>query len=101
MLVPAVPWLYNGIDEELGHYRRYTRDELREKMTTAGFDVVMEKQFSRLAAVSWAISGRLLGRRHLRPQQMNWFDRIVPLAKLLDYCLPMPGMSLIMVGRKP
>ena len=101
ILVPAEPGLYNGLDEELGHVRRYRRDDLREKMTTAGFEIVMEKQFSRLAAISWYFSGRILRRRHLSPRQMIWFDRIVPLAKLLDYCLPVPGVSLVMVGRKP
>jgi len=100
ILVPAEPGLYNGLDEELGHVRRYRRDELREKMQTAGFEVVFERQFSRLAAALWLCSGKILGRRHLSPSQMIWFDRIVPVAKLLDYCLPFPGMSLIMVGRK-
>ena len=88
------------MDEELRHYRRYTRNGLRTKMTKAGFEVVIEKQFSRLAAVSSSISGRLLRRRHLTPHQMIWFDRIVPVAKLLEKCLPVPGMSLIMVRRK-
>jgi glycosyltransferase involved in cell wall biosynthesis len=101
IVVPAGRWLYTGIDDELGHFRRYTSEELREKMTAAGFEVVFEKRFSKLGAVSWAVSGHLLRRRHLSPRQMVWFDRILPLAKMLDYCLPVPGMSLIMVGRKP
>ena len=100
ILAPAERWLYNGLDEELGHVRRYTRDELRDKMQAAGFEIMMGKQFSRLAAISWFCSGHLLRRRHLSPRQMIWFDRLVPLAKLLDYCLPVPGVSLIMVGRK-
>jgi hypothetical protein len=89
------------MDEQLGHFRRYTLDELRKKMTSAGFEVVMERQFSRLAAVAWAISGFVFRRRHLTPRQLIWFDRIVPLAKLLERWLPVPGVSLIMVGRKP
>ena len=100
ILAPAERWLYNGLDEELGHVRRYTRGELRDKMQAAGFEIMMEKQFSRLAAISWFCSGHLLRRRQLSPRQMIWFDRLVPLAKLLDYCLPVPGVSLIMVGRK-
>jgi hypothetical protein len=32
---------------------------------------------------------------------MAWFDRLFPIIKLLDGCLPLPGMSLIMVGRRP
>jgi glycosyltransferase involved in cell wall biosynthesis len=101
IIVPAGRWLYTAVDRELGHYRRYTEDQLREKMLQAGFDVVFQKRFSRLGAVSWALSGHLFRRRHLNPRQMLWFDRILPVAKLLEYILPVPGMSLIMVGRKP
>ena len=101
MVVPAGRWLYTGMDAELGHCRRYTRDELRQKMAAAGFDVVFTRQFSRLGSIGWTVSGHLLRRRHLSPRQMIWFDRLLPLAKLLDYVLPVPGMSLIMVGRKP
>ena len=101
IVVPAGQWLYCGIDRELGHRRRYSRGELVEKMTSAGFDVVFTRQFCRLGALSWAISGGLLRRRHLSPRQMIWFDRLLPLVKLLEHVLPVPGMSLIAVGRKP
>ena len=100
IVVPAGPWLYSPLDEELGHFRRYTLDELKQKMSDAGFETVLAKQFSRMGALGWAISARLLRRRHLSPRQMIWFDRFVPLAKLCEYCLPIPGMSLIVVGRK-
>ena len=101
IVVPAGRWLYSEMDKELGHLRRYEREELREKMSRAGFDVVRTRQFSRLGSIGWAVSTRLLKRRHLSPRQMIWFDRLLPLAKLLDYLLPVPGMSLIVVGRKP
>ncbi|MBI84068.1 MAG: glycosyl transferase [Planctomycetaceae bacterium] len=100
ILAPAEPWLYNGIDEELGHCRRYRREELRTKMQEAGFEIVMESQFNRLAWLPWAFSGHILRRRHLSPRQIIWFDRIIPLAKLLEHCLPTPGLSLLMVGKK-
>ena len=32
---------------------------------------------------------------------MAWFDRILPLVKLFDWILPVRGMSLVVVGRKP
>ncbi len=101
IVVPAGRWLYTGMDKELGHFRRYTRQELHDKMTAAGFDVVFQEQFSKLGSVSWALSGHLLRRRHLSPRQMVWFDRLLPVAKVLEYLLPVPGMSLITVGRTP
>jgi glycosyltransferase involved in cell wall biosynthesis len=101
VVVPAEQWLYNPMDKALGHCRRYTQEELRQKMTTAGFEVVLAKQFGRLGALSWAISGHMLRHREPGPKQMIWSNRLLPLAKLLEYVLPMRGMSLMMVGRKP
>ena len=101
IVVPANPWLYTPMDAELGHVRRYTRESLRAKMEEAGFEVVMTDQFSKLGSISWGTSGHLFRRRFLSPRQMIWFDRLLPIAKLLEYCLPVPGMSLIMIGRKP
>jgi glycosyltransferase involved in cell wall biosynthesis len=101
VVVPAGKWLYTGVDRELGHHRRYEVAELRAKMEAAGFEVVCWKRFCKLGALAWWVSGRVLRRRHLSPRQMIWFDRLLGLAKLLDYCLPIPGMSLMMVGQRP
>jgi hypothetical protein len=35
--VPAVPWIYSSMDQLVGHYRRYTKDELVLKLKSAGF----------------------------------------------------------------
>ena len=100
VVVPAGKRLYTVLDEELGHYRRYTEEELEGKMRAAGFDVVHCRRFNKFGAASWCVSGHLLRNRHLSPRQMIWFDRLLPVVKLLDRILPTPGMSLIMVGRK-
>ena len=101
IVVPAGEWLYTGMDEELGHVRRYSIEELQRKMEAVGLNVVFSKQFSKLGSLGWATSGHILRRRHLQPSNMIWFDRVLPLAKLLDKILPIPGMSLIMVGQRP
>jgi len=101
IVVPAGRWLYTGLDEELGRRRRYTREEIQQKMAVAGFEVVSTRQFNRMAAVGWAVAGHLLRRRHLGPGQMSWFNRLLPLAKALDHVLPVSGATIIAVGRKP
>jgi SAM-dependent methyltransferase len=101
VVVPAGQWLYTGIDREFGHYRRYSRRDLASKMTAAGFEIAYAKQFNRLGALAWAVSGHVLGQRDLSPRQMVWFDRLLPLVKILEWILPVPGLSLIIVGRKP
>lgn len=37
--VPALPFLYSGLDQKVGHYRRYTKRELIKKVTESGFTV--------------------------------------------------------------
>ena len=37
--VPALQWAFTSWDTELGHYRRYSRRQLRSALTTAGLDV--------------------------------------------------------------
>ena len=93
-------WLYNGMDEELHRRRRYGVAELRKKMERAGFDIVSSRSVGRLGSLAWWFSGRVLRRRHPGPRRILWADRLLPLTRLLDYCLPVPGSSIIMVGRK-
>ena len=87
------------LDKELGHWRRYTHDELQDKMSAAGFEIVN-------SSADWrhspgAFRGTSCTEQRWTLGQMIWFDRLLPIAKLLEYCLPIPGVSLVMVGRKP
>ena len=100
IVVPAGRNLYTPLDSALGHYRRYTVDELRRKMEAVGLEVVRSKRFAKAAALAWWVAGRVLRRRRITPFQMILFDKVWPICKLLDFCLPNGGMSLLMVGRK-
>jgi glycosyltransferase involved in cell wall biosynthesis len=101
LLVPANPRLYTGVDKALGHYRRYTRQELVSKMRDAGFDVVQSKGFNRLGSLGWFVSGKLLGRTTLSAGQMKLYEWLLPLAKLVDRIGILPPLSVIAIGRKP
>jgi len=37
--VPALQWAFSKFDDDLGHYRRYSRKRLRETLESAGFRV--------------------------------------------------------------
>jgi len=99
-VVPNKPWLFGDRDQALGHKRRYSKKELQEKMTAAGFEVVFAKEFCRIGAVGWALSKLLFRSGHIGAGQLIWFTRLWPLVRLLDPITPMPGLGLIMVGRK-
>lgn len=100
ILVPEGPRIYGELDAVLGHYRRYTGPELREKMEQAGFEVERLFGFNRVTRPGWWWNGRLLRRRTFSRVQLWAFDRLVWLWKRIDGWLPWPGVSLIAVGRK-
>jgi len=101
LLVPANPRLYTGVDRALGHFRRYTRNEMTAKLERAGFEIVESRGFNRLGSLGWYVSGKLLKRTSLSSRQMKLYEWLMPLAKLVERLPVLPPLSLIAVGRKP
>ncbi len=77
ILVPEGPSLYGTLDRVLGHYRRYTEEELKAKMEDAGFQVERILQFNRITRPGWYWNGRILRRRTFSRLQLWFFDRFV------------------------
>jgi glycosyltransferase involved in cell wall biosynthesis len=100
ILVPSGQSLFNSLDEELGHFRRYSEDQLRERMTAAGFDVETVLQFNRAARPGWWLNGTILKRRTISRLQLKNFDRLVWLVRRVDRYLPWPQTSVIGIGRR-
>ncbi len=101
LIVPAGPGLYTDVDKSLGHVRRYRRQELEDKASAAGLRVIESKGFNRLGSLGWFLSGKVFGRKRLLPGHMKWFERILPLAKLVEKLPILPHLSRIVVAEKP
>jgi len=101
LLVPNDPAIYGTLDEALGHFRRYSRPELTEKLERAGFRLEGLLEFNRISRPGWWVAGRLLKRRTISPWGLWLFDRMVWLWRRIDRFLPWEPTSLIAVGRKP
>jgi SAM-dependent methyltransferase len=106
LIAPAHPGLYGYLDEQAGHYRRYSRTTLAQTMTDAGWQVVTTFHVNALGALGWWCNHRFLSRRSLDHPRINnqlWlYDRcLVPLARWTD-CLfsSFLGLSVIGIGRK-
>jgi SAM-dependent methyltransferase len=98
LLVPAHPWLYNGFDKGLDHYRRYSRPALNSLLTECGFRTQRTWYFNALGALGWFVNGTLLRKTLLPTGQMKLFDLLVPLLKL-ERWLPLPfGISAIAIA---
>jgi SAM-dependent methyltransferase len=102
ILVPAGPILYNKLDKGLFHFRRYTRSSLRGCISNAGFTIAKTWSFNALGIPAWITGGLLFREKEIKKGQMNAYDKLVPLARLLDQLtFRKIGLSVICVGEKP
>jgi len=101
LIVPAHEWLYGTMDSSIGHLRRYTKRTMAHKLERAGLAV--EKQFylNVLGVLGWLVNGRLLRQTVPPSGQLEWFNRIVPVASWVERRIRPPiGLSLVSVARK-
>jgi SAM-dependent methyltransferase len=100
LIVPASNSLYGEIDRSVGHYRRYDRDDIVQRMEQAGFTVEDASAFNVVGALGWYLNSRLLGRSTVPGVQSRLYDKLVPLFRLEERFKPSMGLSLLVVGRK-
>jgi SAM-dependent methyltransferase len=100
VLVPHDMKVYGTLDTALGHYRRYSHQELQQKMEQSGFRVKEILEFNRVSRPAWYMSGRVFKRRAVGAGQMKIFDRLVWLMRKVDRKLPWPPTSIIGIGEK-
>jgi len=100
ILVPNGPELFSTLDTVLGHCRRYTPQELRQKMEASGLQVEQILDFNRVSRPGWILNGRLLKRTTLGRLQLKLFDRLVWLWRRIDRLLPWGPASIIAIGVK-
>ena len=99
ILVPAFPELYNPLDKDLQHFRRYTKKSVSQLLAGCGFKVVHTEYFNLAGMVGWFVSGTLLKHKKIPASQLRIFEKLVPLFRLTDkLLLRAAGVSVIAVG---
>src|ERR1051325_1082463 len=100
LFVPADQRLYGEIDRQVGHFRRYSLDQLKELIESEGFaipEIFHQNFFGRFG---WWLNGRVLRRSHVPAGQSRVFDLFVPLLRRLEGKRPRKGLSLVAAGAK-
>ena len=100
IIVPALSHIYNRIDKNLGHYRRYDKKELNQKLTNAGFKIVDIYTFNKIGTLGWIWQGMILKKDTLGKENMKNFNKLMPIIRKLDFFIPFPGLSLIAIIEK-
>lgn len=102
LLVPACHELYAAMDAKFGHFRRYNKAELREKLFKANFKDVDIHYFNSAGYFAWLLIYRLLGKTSFEPGTVRFYDRrIFPWVYWLEthVCRPPLGQSLVALAR--
>lgn len=100
LLVPQYKWLFGSYDKNAGHYRRYSRKDVAKLLEQAGYRPVRMKNFNFASIPAWWINACLLKRKKMGRIQLKIFDTLVPVLRLLEWALPLPGLSLICIAEK-
>lgn len=102
--VPALQFLFGGMDRKVGHYRRYHKRDFRRGLEAAGFQVETLRYADSLG-VAATLAYNLLGDRDggINPASLRLYDRwVFPLSRLADTLLhPFLGKNLYAYARKP
>ena len=101
LLVPAFQFLFGTLDTLDGHYRRYTKSLLLERMSHLPMEVVRLHYFNSAGALGWWYKGRV--RKATRQEDENYavMNKIIPLLRQLERAVKPPiGLSLIAVFRR-
>jgi glycosyltransferase involved in cell wall biosynthesis len=99
ILVPNGPGLYGSLDRILGHYRRYTKQQLIEICEQAGFRVEKMIKFNRIGSPGWWWNGKVLKRTTFGLWQIKLLNAILPIVRPFDRFLPFPHLSWIVILR--
>lgn len=102
--VPAFQVLYSSMDKLVGHYRRYTRSDLAEKMRLAGFEVIRNEYVDSagfLASLLFKAFGSDSG--VINRDALILYDRYAfPVSRLLDRVLNRVfGKNVLLLARRP
>lgn len=103
IFVPALKFLYGEFDKKIGHFRRYTKPELVEKVEETGFEILQVKYFDILGIAPWFIKYQLLRSSSLESSAVEVYDKfVVPFAKKFEsFSTPMIGKNILLIAQKP
>jgi dolichol-phosphate mannosyltransferase len=103
LFLPASQAIFGSYDEKAGHFRRYSRSEIRIKLTEAGFTVESMRAFDLLGWFSYLIIGSG-DAAPINDRRVQLYERIwVPTSRFVDDRIfggrPRFGKNLVVIAR--
>lgn len=103
LFVPALKFLYSDLDKMVGHFRRYQKPELNERVTNAGFEIIRSRYFDTIGVFPWWFLNTVLGMTGFNPTLVGIYDAVfAPLSRGLESLSPPPfGKNILLAARRP
>lgn len=100
--MPALPSLYGTLDASFGHYRRYTKGQIKHLVSSAGFCILRLRFFNIIGVFTWFLMGKVLRWQTWGASPVIAYDRIIiPLLRRFESLVPPPfGQSLLLAAVK-
>jgi SAM-dependent methyltransferase len=102
LFVPARQEIYAPLDADFGHFRRYSKPELRARLVEAGFEITRLVYFNWIGYFGWWASFCLLKKRSFDLTSVLTFDRLIfpPMHWCEAHLLRPPfGQSLLAIAK--
>jgi 2-polyprenyl-3-methyl-5-hydroxy-6-metoxy-1,4-benzoquinol methylase len=106
IFVPAFQFLISEMDKKVGHIRRYSKKELKNKVLKSGFEIKSIQYFDSLGILA-ALITKLVGYRGVfnlgGSTTLKFYDRyLIPISRLLDKLIfhRILGKNIILIGEK-
>lgn len=101
LLVPAQKFLFNSIDDSIGHYRRYEKDKINTILEQNNFEIKISKKLNFLGSIGWFIAGNLFKEERISEGKIKAFNLISPIFLFLENLFEPPiGTSILIIARK-
>lgn len=101
LLVPSHPFLYGQLDKAIGHFRRYKKNNLVQKLNYLKFKIKSARVLNLLGAIGWFIAGRFLKESKVENEKIKIFNFLAPfILPLEDLIEPPFGTSILIIAQK-
>jgi 2-polyprenyl-3-methyl-5-hydroxy-6-metoxy-1,4-benzoquinol methylase len=101
LLVPSGMRLYGEIDRSIGHFRRYSKEDLTAVLKKEGLRVKLTRRLNFLGGIGWWVAGRIFKSKTVRKDQVGLFNLLAPvILPIEDIIEPSFGTSVLTISQK-
>jgi glycosyltransferase involved in cell wall biosynthesis len=101
IFVPAFELLYSKFDFEIGHFRRYRKNQLKQLLESAGYKIEAAQYFNLVGFFGWFLFARIFRGNPTKSQFVKSLDRffIPAFERFENKFVPPFGQSLFVVAK--